>query len=377
MNNMQGINDLLIYVSDSGELNDRYVWRREKLYQGMNGRFVERFYPAPERSYIFKPVTHEGNGDREAWVYEHILSSFPPIYPQLLGRSAPGLGEAGWSIFEDLGAIRHRFDVQHALLASEQIAWWHSYPAEHWGNIPEAGQKPGLQQMASDLRERREEAERALEAAGLPRRLAGDILRRLDQTWLSQWAGEEGKVLSHGDLHLGNYAVTDGGELYILDWEHAHLNAPFWDLYYLIDMSHPRYPKQMNRAYREQILQCYLEQSAYYGKTWEDEEAFIAAYSLFAAVFSLWMLLLVANDLEQGSGVWSQTELLAQRGEVMASLRDCWDRARAGQEQDQDQEQDQEQDQMQVHREHKEHKEYKEHKLEKHIFHNTGKAASQ
>lgn len=323
MNNMQEPNDVLIYVSESGELNDRYVWKREQLYQGMNGKFVERFYPSPERSYVFKPVTHEGNGDREAWVYEHVLTSFPPIYPQLIACSAPGRGEAGWGIFEDLGTISHRFDVRHALLVAKQMAWWHSYPPEHWGDVPDTGQKPGLRQMAADLSERKDEAELALEAAGLPRRCVDDILCNMNQAGAGLWA-EEAKVLSHGDLHLGNYTVTESGELYILDWEHAHLNVPFWDLYYLIDMSHPRYPKQMTLAYRERILRYYLKQSAYYGKPWEDEETFMETYSLFAAVFSLWMLMLIANDLRQDGGVWSNAELLAQRSEVKASLYDCW-----------------------------------------------------
>lgn len=345
MENRHEIDDVLIYVSASGELDDRHVWRRDKLYQGMNGKFVERFYASPEQSYIFKPVTHEGSEDREAWVYKHILSAFPPIYPRLLGCSKPGQGKAGWSIFEDLGEISHRFNVKHALLVAKQIAWWHSFPAVHWGDVPDMGQKPNLRRMSADLYERKEEAEASLEGAELPRSLAGDILHKLEQAG-SGLLDKDAEVLSHGDLHLGNYAVTESGELYILDWEHAHLNIPYWDLYYLLDMSHPRYPKQMTLAYRERILRYYLKQSAYYGKTW-DEEAFIKDYSLFAAVFSLWMLMLIANDLQQGNSVWSRAELLSQRNEVKASLIDCWDRIEAGDDQ------------------------------ENHVLHNTERAANQ
>ncbi|WP_110930025.1 hypothetical protein [Paenibacillus bouchesdurhonensis] len=136
MKDMHEMNDVLIYVSKSGELDDRYIWRKEQLYRGMNGKFVERFYIPSGQSYIFKPVTHEGSRDREAWVYEHILSAFPPIYPQLLGCSTPGQGEAGWSIFEDLGALSHRFDVKHALFIAKQVAWWHSLPKDHWQDVP-------------------------------------------------------------------------------------------------------------------------------------------------------------------------------------------------------------------------------------------------
>lgn len=327
MKDRHEIHDVLIYVSTSGELNDRYIWRREQLYQGMNGRFVERFYVPSGQSYIFKPVTHEGNEDREAWVYKHILSAFPPIYPQLLGCSAPGQGNAGWSVFEDLGAISHGFDVNHALLVAKQMAWWHSLAADQWGEVPSTGQKPNMRQMSADLHNRREEVEASLEGMGIPRVRVDEILRKLEQAG-SGLLTKDAEVLSHGDLHLGNYTVTTSGKLYILDWEHAHLNVPYWDLYYLIDMSHPRYPKQMTSAYRERILRYYLKQSAYYGKTW-DEEAFINNYCLFAAAFSLWMLMLISNDLQRGNSVWSREELLSQRDEVKASLIDCWNWTKA------------------------------------------------
>ncbi|MNJ47187.1 hypothetical protein D3C77_423370 [compost metagenome] len=155
MNEMRDINDVLPYISPGGELDDRYVWRRDKLYQGMNGKFVERFYTSPEQSYVFKPLTHNGNENREVWVYEHILPAFPPIYPKLLGYSASVDGNGGWSIYEDLGALSHEYDVERALLVAKQMAWWHSFPKTHWGDMPEEGQKPNFKQMIADLHERR------------------------------------------------------------------------------------------------------------------------------------------------------------------------------------------------------------------------------
>lgn len=347
------INDIRRCISPSGELDDRYIWRREKLYQGMNGKYVERFYISPERSYVFKPVTHQGNEDRESWVYEHILSAFPPIYPRLLERSTPGQGDGGWTVFEDIGALGHSYKLEHALLVAEQMAWWHSFPLTHWERVPEEGQKPDIQQIIADLYEREAAAAAALEESGLPRTIAADILNAA--TRAAESTGNTGedhlrtgkeaypagprlfaqyeKVMSHGDLHLGNYAVKLNGEkdgeqsrrLYILDWEHAHANLPFWDLYYLIDMSHPHFPKQVTSLQRERILQHYLQQSAHYGKVWSAED-FIADYSLFAAIFSLWMLMLIASDLKpkDGNGLWPRELLLAQRAEAVAGLTACW-----------------------------------------------------
>ncbi|WP_110930026.1 phosphotransferase family protein [Paenibacillus bouchesdurhonensis] len=183
-----------------------------------------------------------------------------------------------------------------------------------------------MKQMLADLQRRKEEAEDSLEDIAMPRELVGEMLYKLDQQ-ASSLLDEKAEVLSHGDLHLGNYAIAKNGKLYILDWEHAHLNVPYWDLYHLLDMSHPRYPKQITPASRERILRYYLKQSAYYGKTW-NEEAFIRDYCLFAAAFSLWMLILISDDLLRGNSVWSKEELLSQRNEVKASLSDCWSRAK-------------------------------------------------
>ena len=61
-------------------------------------------------------------------------------------------------------------------------------------------------------------------------------------------------VLSHGDLHLGNYAAVNG-QVKVLDWEHAHLNSRYWDLYHVIDLSHPIFPKEMTTNIRERLLE--------------------------------------------------------------------------------------------------------------------------
>ncbi|MBJ9992758.1 MULTISPECIES: phosphotransferase family protein [Paenibacillus] len=305
------------FVLPNGTLSGEGLWKRETLYQGMNGKFVERFYPDRQHSYIFKPLTNGESVDREAWIYRHMLSGFPDIYPALLASSEEGAGEEGWSIFEDLGPLRHEYDVETAMKVVQQIAWWHALPEECREGLSGSGPKPQIEQIAADLMNRRDEAVAVMNEIGEPWELDGMILSFAEGRALPKI-----KVVSHGDLHLGNYAVAADGRLYIMDWEHAHLNTPFWDLYHLIDMSHPLFPKQVTAEDREKLLTYYVAQSALYGAEW-DLGDFIRDYCRFATVFSIWMLLLISGDLKRGDSVWPQERLLAQKEEAIAGLKGC------------------------------------------------------
>ncbi|WP_331846629.1 phosphotransferase [Paenibacillus haidiansis] len=319
------------YVTPDGSLDGRLLWKREPLYRGMNGRCVERFYPSPEQSYIFKPLTNGESVDREAWIYRHVLSLFPPIFPKLLAVSMEGAGEAGWSIFEDLGPLRHDFDLELAKDVVERMAWWHAFPVSHWRGLTGHGVKPPIEQIAADVLKRWDEAGALLndieEYSGFGQREMNALIRGLANADGQSLSGI--RVLSHGDLHLGNYARGADGRLYILDWEHAHMNTPYWDLYHLIDISHPMFPKKITIPEREMLLDYYLRQSARQGCEWE-REAFIRGYFRFSAAFSLWMLLLIAGDLERGDSVWPKDRLLKQREETRDHLIGCLSRISSG-----------------------------------------------
>ncbi|WP_170220208.1 phosphotransferase [Paenibacillus anaericanus] len=308
------------YVLPDGTLDDRNIWRRETLNQGMNGKLVERFYVSPERSYVFKPLTNDATEDRELWVYQHILHLFPKIYPQLLASSGPGRGEQSWTIYEDIGPLRHEYSLQHALRVAKEMACWHSRPTTHWDGIPAIGPKPPIEQIASELLVRADEIIVVMKQMGISNRFLEDI-RLVAEGQV--FTGE--KVLCHGDLHLGNYAETESGEIYILDWEHAHPNLPLWDLYHLIDMSHPLFPKQMTSADREAILNCYIDQTAALRGTQgnQNKDSFKQDYYLFAALFSLWMLLLIQGDLRQEITLWPKDKLLTQWEETSSNLMEC------------------------------------------------------
>ncbi|MEH7074522.1 phosphotransferase [Neobacillus drentensis] len=300
-------------VTANGKLNEQVVLKKEILYKGMNGKFVERFYLTPEKSFIFKPLTNDGQIGKEVWVHEHILSLFPDVYPKIITYSISEHTELNWMIFEDLGSLVHEFNEETAMDVIKWMAWWHSIPVEKLGNVPKTGLKPKIEDIMSEVFLKKVEVYRLLAA--------------LDVTWdniegifhhLNIWKLSKKKVLSHGDLHTGNFAIV-ANELKILDWEHTHLNTPHWDLFHLIDMAHPLFPKKMTSQLRESILASYLSQVEYE----VDCAAFIKEYYLFASVFSIWMILLIQKDLVENGGKWSEAQLNNQLDETISSLQQC------------------------------------------------------
>ncbi|QCJ44968.1 hypothetical protein FAY30_25505 [Bacillus sp. S3] len=279
----------------------------------MNGRLIERFYLSPTASFIFKPLTNNRQLGKEVWVHEHILSSFPAIFPKIISYSLNDVPELNWMILEDLGPLVHDFHVDSVIGVVKWMAWWHSLPIEKWGNVPSAGLKPPFPDVAADICVRKKEILQLLPMLGLEQDGIDELYALLDQAVLT-----EKLVLSHGDLHAGNFAVAKD-KLMILDWEHAHLNTPYWDLYHLIDMLHPLFPKKITAPFRERILSVYLDQVEYE----VDRDVFVKEYYLFAAVFSMWMLLLIQKDLQGNGGKWSVDQLRVQFEETAASLKQC------------------------------------------------------
>ncbi|MEE4564505.1 aminoglycoside phosphotransferase family protein [Paenibacillus polymyxa] len=312
------------YVNHDGTLNDTLVHSREILYTGTNGRHVERFYVSSSESYIFKPLTNDDQKGRERWVYEHVLPALSPIYPQLLACSdadADGGGE--WMVFEDLGPLHHLHADETLLQAVGLVARWHALPPGRFVGMPLRGPKPLIQEMVSELHTRKPDMLELCSSLGFSKQQMQRIYAQLEHLSFSHQL-----VLSHGDLHPGNYALS-GERLRVLDWEHAHLNTPLWDVYHLIDMSHPLFPRRMTSELRIRMLDTYLEQLELLGIK-GDRTAFIQEYGMFAVVFSLWMLLLITNDLQRigtelhrNSGKWSKEQLESQLDATLACLNQC------------------------------------------------------
>ncbi|MBB6675191.1 phosphotransferase [Cohnella nanjingensis] len=280
----------------------------------MNGSEVERLYLDSGESCIWKPLTNDGQLGTEAWVYEHVLAALPPIYPRLLARSSPSAPGMSWTLFEDLGPLDHAFAEETALALMSQIARWHALPTDTLREAPLRGPKPAIRRMAADIQSRAEPL------PGIP----GDLVRQAaEMTRQPAWAEEvsNASVFSHGDLHLGNYAMTAEG-IKVLDWEHAHLNHPYWDLYHVLDMSHPLFPKPVDAAIRGRALERYMAETARIGAL-ALAPSFKRGYSRFAAVFSLWMLQLIDSDLRAGGGPWPLDRLRQQRREARTSFEQC------------------------------------------------------
>jgi hypothetical protein len=300
-------------VRANGKLNEEIILKKEILYKGMNGRFVERFYLTPSTSYIFKPLTNDGQLGKEVWVHEHILPIFPAIFPKIISYSISERTELNWMILEDLGPLSHEFNEESVLGVIKWVAWWHSLPIEELGSVSLTGLKPKIEQIVADVCLKKDEFYRLLPSLKIEEELIDAIFSQINHLKFL-----EKKVLTHGDLHTGNFAIV-GDELKILDWEHTHLNSPYWDLYHLIDMSHPLFPKKITSPLRDRILESYLNLV----KFEIDRDCFFKEYYLFASVFSMWMILLIQKDLVENGGKWSVEQLNTQLEETVSSLQQC------------------------------------------------------
>ncbi|MGF9699521.1 phosphotransferase [Paenibacillus sp. MABNR03] len=307
------------WVTAEGTLNEQFITSRQQLYKGMNGKYVERFTVHTGKSYIFKPLTNLGQHGRERWISRHVLSVLPSIYPQLIASSNEEIApEQSWLIYEDLGPLVHQSQETEMLSAAVHMAQWHTLWAPRWDELPRVGQKPPIGNMLEDLLGAKEST--------------GDLLSKLGMTlsascWdeittLIQTAETElPLVLCHGDLHPGNMADVNG-RLVIIDWEHAHLNTPLWDLYHLIDLSHPLFPRHVTSQLRDRVVQVYLDGLEGFARKVK-RVSFKRWYEAYAIVFSLWMLRLIDSDLKNPDCVWPEEQLRNQWNETAATLEQC------------------------------------------------------
>ncbi|WP_160724510.1 phosphotransferase [Bacillus sp. USDA818B3_A] len=300
-------------VLDSGILNDALIQKREILYKGMNGRYVERFFLSPSKSFIFKPLTNNEQLGKEVWVNEHILPQFPAIYPKIISCKISENPELNWMIVEDLGPLTHGFNEASALEVIKMMSWWHSLPIEEYRGVPTTGLKPQISEIVAEVNSLRDEFFEKLPCLDIERETVERVYGFLKDHQFSNRL-----VLSHGDLHVGNFALV-GNKLKILDWEHTHYNVPYWDLYHLIDMSHPLFPKKVTVRLRQQMLKAYVEQVAFE----IDRGLFLREYHLFSAVFSIWMIGLIKKDLRASDRRWPEEQLERQLKETILSLKEC------------------------------------------------------
>jgi len=305
-------------VTSDGLLDKTKVTKWETIYKGMNGKRVERFYIRTEQgvaSYIFKPLNNRESVGREAWVHQNLLQHLPRIkVPKLLASASHQDPNRYWAVFEDLGPLEHQLSDHEVVQAAALIPCWHQLPLSL---IPRSlkGNKPLYRDILRHVQQNWEHAETLLLRLDMPSKWLNLLRQTVFGT--KQTVRAE-TVVSHGDFHRGNIAVA-GGELVVLDWEHAHRNSPFWDLYHLLDLTHPVFRRQTSDALRQSALNAYLASRR--GLGWEETPDFIRSYYEYAAVHSVWMLLLIQDDLKRD--VWEQSGLRKAQAETYASLEDC------------------------------------------------------
>jgi hypothetical protein len=304
------------WIDPHGNVIASRIVSRQILYKGMNGKSVERIDPTGTGSFIFKPLTNDSQSGAEAWVYEHILPRLQPVYPMLLAKSSKDADpEHSWTLYEDLGPLSHQFELRSSLALIPHIVSWQALTLDIPGFSFLQGPKPNADHVAAELLEDRASWNSLASQLHLPQHNISLVLDTLEREGRKLLL-DQPLVLSHGDLHLGNYAIVMGN-LKVLDWEHAHLNIPYWDLYHVIDMSHPTFPKEMTIAHRERLLDEYVALTA------SMPAEFKRGYYLFAAVYSLWMLRLIAKDIESDAGIWPLHQLRRQLDETIASFLQC------------------------------------------------------
>ncbi|MBY0121442.1 aminoglycoside phosphotransferase family protein [Bacillus sp. S/N-304-OC-R1] len=301
-------------VWPNGTLNQKAIYRKEEIYQGMNGRFVERFFMNSRESYIFKPLTNSSQIGKEVWIHNHLLAKLPPIFPKIMAYSIDEHTDNNWIIFEDLGKISHRFNEDIAYKVIDLMANWHSIPVENFMSEPLKGPKPFIEEMVQHLFILKQKLQDISVQYGIAEKMLDTIFSMLENHRFSNK-----KVLSHGDLHQGNYGQT-GKRVVIIDWEHAHINSPYWDLYHFLDISHPDFPKGMNKGLRNLLLEHYFIKT---NLPQEEKFSFKQEYFLFSSAFSLWMMLLIQGDLERNASKWPKTQLIGQMSETITNLIQC------------------------------------------------------
>lgn len=304
------------FVLPDGTLDEQKVLKKEHIYHGINGRFVERFFINSTQSYIFKSLANDDQIEKELWVYNYILKELPCFYPKLIAHSFES--DKRWLVIEDLGVIDHQFSKESVLDVTRSMAKWHKVPTGIFKGYPFKGPKPFIEEVVLHLKSRNNDVISLVEKHHIPKSTIEFLFIHLNNISFGPK-----KVLSHGDLHLGNFGYAKG-KLVIIDWEHAHLNSPYWDLYHLLDISHPDFPKEISKNLRNKALDLYMDEAGYFNKP-AIRYTFKQGYYLFSSAFSLWMLLLIEADIERSEVKWPKDLLKMQLKETVSSFKQCMD----------------------------------------------------
>lgn len=305
-------------VTNQGTLDLSQVIKHEVLYEGRNGKSVVRFWLETEsglQSFIFKPAGYPETVGRELWLQEHLIPHISGVsVPRILASSSLPNSDTYWMVMEDAGRFMHTPSTVLYQEAIDVLPRWHRLSVETLSPRFQdyEGITPSVLTQSIDTLQ-------PVETFGW---LQGSQSEQLQSLITSVKANPphffEENIVSHGDYHLGNIGRAHHG-LVVLDWENAHVDCAYCDLYALLDKTHPRFPKPaLSNEFRVAMLSRYLRQIDPNGA--EHESVFMRGYFLYSVLHSLWMLALIERDVH--ADLWDVEPLMIQRRQTQQTLID-------------------------------------------------------
>ncbi|MFC5447155.1 phosphotransferase [Paenibacillus aestuarii] len=304
------------WFTETGEVRDGIAHEREVIYTGRNGHQVERVRVLTDGSvysFIFKPLTNDTSIGKEIWVQTHILPKIAEVrVPRIYLYAAEERPEHYWILVEDMGVLKHSFHPDTLKEAAAVIPLWHALPTDL---LPAGfeGHTPRARSIQESLLANQERIVAMLNNNGFDEKDVAYYHRELASS--EQIEGDI--VLSHGDLYPLNVARTEQ-ELVIIDWEYIHNNSVYWDLFCLIDITSPMYRREVvSPDARLDILESYVQARA--KRDTPVGEDFMRSYHKYAALYSIWVLMLIEGDLAQDK--FDRVSLLQQHEETLEIIK--------------------------------------------------------
>jgi aminoglycoside/choline kinase family phosphotransferase len=282
-------------VNIDGELDATRISSMEAIYGARSGKQVQRFI-FQGVSYIFKPCTIN-TSRRELWVQQNLLPFIEGLrVPCILASGDVQQSTNNWMIYEDLGSLVHLSRVDEIVRAAGIIPFWH---------------RVAVTAVPSDVKGHSPSYTEVIEQLLLKKQLVNTMLEqsRIDRyeisnwwTLIVQWASfiNNNQVVSHGDYYRLNIALRNHENI-VLDWEFAHVNSVYWDIYSLMDITSYRYTHvDLDKKDRDAALRQYWMSKNDVGLTMPYDD-FVKGYHVFASVYSVWILTLIVADLQHSS----------------------------------------------------------------------------
>lgn len=323
------MNDWNKFLNVDGMIREDAIISVQQIMPGgeTSGVLVERLIMGqPEMCVIRKTTADMALAAREVGLYAEVLPQLPPIYPRLLSYTASEENGTATLVYEDVGAIDYSLDEQLALELIGHMARWHALPTAGLPLGSERGPRPDYEELAAELIMALGWSWRPESSNGEEQKVFGvnaDLVKRVYDI-AKQQPPVIKYVLSHGDLHAGSYGRSATGGLVVLNWAHLHRNSPYWDLYHMLDMPSPTVARAIDDAAWERLLTAYWQQAG--DVVPAEQEKFLREYSLFSAVFSLWILQEIEHKLASDGEPQVREQLLQERDIAVAAFRRCAER---------------------------------------------------